>query len=290
MQGFLSKMGVRLSDPVLSDPVDYYLRLNGEETHLNPFIGHRVRLTWLGNIQCQNCERPTKKSYSQGYCYPCFKRLAQCDLCVVSPERCHFDEGTCREPDWGEQFCMQPHVVYLANSSGIKVGITKPEQLPTRWIDQGAVQAVPIFNVQTRQQSGLVEVVFKDHISDKTQWQRMLKADDPHVDLAKIRDDLFKEVEGEIRALQDRFGIQAIQPVTDGEIQVIRYPVDRYPTKVSSMNFESTNPVEGILLGIKGQYLIFDTGVINLRRFTSYEIDFETLGEETQTGESLSLF
>lgn len=291
MRGFLRKMGVQLNDPV-----DYCLRLvDSEESpeagmHLNPYLGHRVRLTWHGNIRCQHCGRASKKSYSQGYCYPCFKKLAQCDLCVVSPERCHYDQGTCREPDWGRDFCMQPHVVYLANSSGIKVGITKPAQIPTRWIDQGAVQAVPVVHVQTRQQSGFVEVAFKEHISDKTHWQRMLQADDPQVDMAKVRDDLWHKVETDIQALQGRFGLQAIQPIRDGEVQCIRYPVDRYPTRVVAMHFDKTPVIEGILLGIKGQYLIFDTGVVNLRRFTSYEVEWEPLGEEVTTGQSLNLF
>ncbi|HKI73379.1 MAG TPA: DUF2797 domain-containing protein [Pseudomonadales bacterium] len=274
----------------LAEPVDYTLRFEDAEYPLNPFIGHRIQLVYHGNIRCQHCGNATKKSYSQGYCYPCFKKLAQCDLCVVSPERCHFDKGTCREPDWGEAFCMQPHIVYLANSSGIKVGITKPEHLPTRWIDQGAVQALPVVAVQTRQQSGFVEVAFKNHITDKTQWQRMLKADDPLVDMGAIRDDLLAQVQGDLDELQQRFGIQAIQPITDADAQTIRYPVDRYPTKVVSMSFDKTPLIEGVLYGIKGQYLIFDTGVINLRRFTSYEVELVPMGEAHVPGESLSLF
>lgn len=274
----------------LADPVMYSLRLDDEAVPLNGYIGHRVRLVYHGNIQCQHCGRATKKSFSQGYCFPCFKKLAQCDLCVVSPERCHYDQGTCREPEWGESFCMQPHVVYLANSSGIKVGITRPSQIPTRWIDQGAVQAIPVVSVQTRQQSGFVEVAFKNHITDKTQWQRMLKAEDPLVDLETRRDELLGELQQDFNELQDQFGIQAIQPITDAEVTEIRYPVHRHPTKVVSMNFDKTPVVEGVLQGIKGQYLIFDTGVINLRKYTSYEIEFVPLGEEAEAGEPMSLF
>ena len=147
---------------------------------------------------------------------------------------------------------------------------------PTRWIDQGAVQAIPVLRVATRQISGFAEVMFKEHISDKTQWQRMLKADDPHVDLLPIRDDLMSKVTEEITGLQDRFGLQALQPLPDAQVQVIRYPVRHYPTRVVSMNFDKTPVIEGTLLGIKGQYLIFDTGVINLRRFTSYDIELKS--------------
>jgi len=268
MRGFLEKMAVELSDPV-----DYYLRLDDQAIPLNPLIGQHVRLTFHGNIRCRHCGRATKKSFNQGYCYPCFRKLAQCDLCVVSPERCHFDAGTCREPEWGEANCMQPHIVYLANSSGIKVGITKPGNIPTRWIDQGAVQAVPVMHVDTRHQSGLVEVAFKQHITDKTHWQRMLKAEDLHIDMCEARDSLLAQLSDDITALQERFGIQAIQPIDDADVQTIRYPVQQYPTKVVSMNFDKSPVVEGMLHGIKGQYLIFDTGVINLRKFTSYDVE-----------------
>lgn len=274
----------------LAVPVDYFLRLDEAHIPLNPCIGHRIRLTWHGRIACTHCGNPSRKSYGQGYCYPCFKKLAQCDLCVVSPERCHYAEGTCREPEWGQGFCMQPHLVYLANSSGIKVGITKQAQLPTRWIDQGAVQALPIFNVDTRQQAGYVEVALKQHISDKTQWQRMLKADDPQVNLKEIRDDLLAKVTTDIDDLRKKFGAGSIRPVTDTETQLIRYPVDRYPTKVVALNLDREKRIEGVLLGIKGQYLIFDNGVINLRRYTAYDIEFEPMGEVTPVGESLRLF
>lgn len=293
MRGHLRKMGTRMGDPV-----DYDLRLfdhtsNSTETlHLNPLLGRRISLRYTGIIRCQYCGRTTSRSFNQGYCFPCCRRLAQCDLCVMSPERCHFDQGTCREPDWGEAFCMQPHLVYLANSSGVKVGITRPSQLPTRWIDQGAVQALPVFGVQTRQQSGFVEVAFKQHISDKTSWQRMLKSEDQRIDLKAIRDRLLTEIRPEIEALQGRFGADAIRPAVDAVVTTICYPVNRYPTRVVALNFDKTPAIDGVLVGIKGQYLIFDTGVINLRRYTSYEVEVEVdlgTGEQVADG-NLSLF
>lgn len=270
------------------NPVQYYLRLDEDAIPLNEYIGQRITLAYSGKVQCIECGRATKKSYSQGFCYPCFKKLAQCDLCVVSPERCHFDAGTCRDADFAANFCMQPHIVYLANSSGIKVGITKTENLPTRWIDQGAVQAIPIMNVMTRQQSGFVEVAFKHHVSDKTQWQQMLKSEDKHIDLIASRDRLLTEVKNELDPVIHRFGIHAIQPILDAEVQTLVYPVQQYPTKVASLSFDKTPEVSGQLLGIKGQYLIFDTGVINLRRFTSYEIEFTpggSVAEPAQEGQ-----
>lgn len=266
-RGSLSKMAVRLGETA-----QYAFRLDEQEVPVNPLLGKRVRLEFLGAIHCTHCGRKTKKSFSQGYCYPCFTKLAQCDSCIVSPEKCHFDAGTCREPEWGERFCMTDHVVYLANSSGVKVGITRASQIPTRWLDQGASQALPIFRVATRQQSGLVEDLLRTQVADKTNWRALLKGDAVPLDLPAIRDQLLESCAEGIAALQQRFGLQAIQPVGDAEVLEIRYPVEAYPTKVASHDLEKTPVVEGILRGIKGQYLILDTGVINLRKYTAYQV------------------
>ncbi|MDT4792622.1 hypothetical protein FQZ97_251210 [compost metagenome] len=266
-RGALSKMSVRLESPV-----QYGFRLGEADIAANPLIGRQLRLEFLGAIHCLHCGRKTKKSFSQGYCYPCFTKLAQCDSCIVSPEKCHFDAGTCREPEWGERFCMTDHVVYLANSSGVKVGITRASQVPTRWIDQGASQALPIMRVATRQQSGFVEDLLRSQVADRTNWRAMLKGEAPPLDLQSIRDELFDHCAEGLRALQDRFGLQAIQPVSDIQPIEISYPVDAYPTKVVSFDLDKTPVVEGTLRGIKGQYLILDTGVINLRKFTAYQL------------------
>jgi hypothetical protein len=278
MQGFLRKMSSQLPTGGCTpqNPIQYSLRLSDDAYPLNEYIGQSVTLRHLGTIECLECGRASKKSFSQGYCYPCFKKLAQCDLCIVSPERCHFDQGTCRDADFAANFCMQPHIVYLANSSGIKVGITRPENLPTRWIDQGAVQALPVMNVMTRQQSGFVEVAFKHLVSDKTHWQKMLRGENEHLDLVALRDELLAELKPKLDPLIQRFGIQAIQPIMNAEVQTLTYPVEQYPTKVVSLNLDKTPEISGTLLGIKGQYLIFDIGVINLRRFTSYEVEVTT--------------
>ena len=126
------------------DPVRYTLPVGDRQVPLNPLFGKRVGLRATGRITCINCGRNSNKSFSQGYCYQCFQKLAQCDSCIIAPERCHYDAGTCREPLWGEHFCMQDHIVYFANSSGLKVGITRSSQLPTRWLDQGATQGLAV--------------------------------------------------------------------------------------------------------------------------------------------------
>lgn len=282
-------MASELPDENANDPaIQYALRLNDEALPLNACIGQTVTLTHTGSIECQACGRGSKKSYSQGYCYPCFKKLPQCDLCMVSPERCHFDQGSCRDDEFATSVCMQPHIVYLANSSGIKVGITKQQNLPTRWIDQGAVQALPILEVMTRQQAGFVEVAFKQYVADKTNWQKMLKSDHEHIDMISIRDQLLEEVQTDLSAVIERFGERNIKLATSDTVHQLTYPVTQYPTRVVSLSFDKTPTVSGQLLGIKGQYLIFDIGVINLRRFTSYEIEF-TAAEMDPAGQSEQL-
>ena len=267
-RGAISKMSARLESPT----VQYAFRLGDTELPVNPLIGTRLRLEYLGEINCTHCGRKTKKSFSQGYCYPCMTKLAQCDVCIMSPERCHYDAGTCRDPSWGEQFCMTDHVVYLANSSGIKVGITRATQLPTRWLDQGASQALPIVRVATRQQSGFVEDLFRSQVGDRTNWRALLKGDAEPVDLAAVREQLFESCAEGLRTLQERFGLQAVQPLHDVAPIEIRYPVEQYPAKIVSFNLDKDPIVEGTLMGIKGQYLIFDTGVINIRKYTAYQL------------------
>ncbi|CAA6813438.1 MAG: FIG00953934: hypothetical protein [uncultured Thiotrichaceae bacterium] len=270
MKGHLRKMKVDLQTPV-----DYSLVLDDQLLPLNDKLGEPLKLTHTGQIHCVACGRLTKKSFNQGYCFPCVRSLAQCDMCIVRPELCHYDEGTCREPEWGDKHCMQPHYVYLSNTSGAKVGITRHTQIPTRWIDQGAVQALPIMEVSSRLLSGLVEVELKNYVDDKTQWQRMLKGGIEERDLEALRDEMFEESEREIEALQERFGEDAIERLEYEDLVDIEYPVLEYPKAVKSMNFDKTPEVSGVLKGIKGQYLIFDTGVINMRKFGGYEIEVE---------------
>lgn len=258
----------------LDTAVSYVLPVGDAEIPLNALLGRRIALSYCGAITCLHCGRKTNKSFSQGHCYPCFQKLASCDSCIVSPEKCHFDAGTCREPVWAMANCHQPHVVYLANSSGLKVGITRGTQVPTRWIDQGAVQALPILSVQTRQQSGLVEDVLRRHVADKTNWRAMLKGQVDTLDLVAERDRLLALCNAELGALEQRFGLQAIQRLTQAEAVSIVYPVLEYPAKVVSLDLEKTPLVAGTLLGIKGQYLMLDIGVINIRKYGAYHVSF----------------
>lgn len=253
------------------DEVKYFLPTGIEELSLNPYIGKYLKLEFLGSILCRACGRKTSKSFSQGFCFPCMRRLAQCDMCILKPETCHFHKGTCREPEWGERNCFVPHFVYLSNTSGLKVGITRHTQIPTRWIDQGATQATIIFKVETRRQSGYVETAFKELVADKTNWRTMLKENQPDLDLLAKADELKARLQTDMSHFTEIFPAKVIE-AQNNEVTRIRYPVLEFPDKIKSHNFDKNPVVEGTLMGIKGQYLIFDTGVINIRKFSSYEV------------------
>lgn len=270
MLGNLRKMKVELQNPI-----QYQLPLSKQFFALNAMIGKPLKLIYKGNIACVHCGNRIKKSFNQGFCYPCFSSLAQCDLCIIKPETCHYAEGTCRQPSWGEEFCFQPHIVYLANSSGIKVGITRQTQIPTRWIDQGAVQALPILKVKSRHIAGLLEVIIAQYISDKTNWQSMLKSQAKSLDLKAKLPELLELCKAQIDTIYKRFGKDAIKILGQSVVDIV-FPVISYPSKIKSFNFDKNPEVSGILQGIKGQYLLFDTGVINIRKFSGYEVEIQS--------------
>ncbi len=257
-------------------PVSYSMPLGDTQVPLGPLFGKAIALRLTGKVICVHCGRNSNKSFNQGYCYQCFQKLAQCDSCIIAPERCHYDAGTCREPVWGDHFCMQDHVVYFANSSGLKVGITRASQLPTRWLDQGATQGLAVIRTRSRQQAGFCEAMFREHVTDRTNWRSMLSGNQEAVDLAAERDRLLNLCASQLQQLQTRFGIHAISVLTGVEPLTITYPVQRYPDKIASLELEQDAGIAGTLLGIKGQYLILDSGVINIRKYTGYELELTT--------------
>ena len=246
----------------------YHLMFDDERIDMNSLVGSPIELHFNKTIQCTNCGRITPKSYSQGYCFPCARSLARCDLCIMRPETCHYHLGTCREPDWGLSNCFTPHIVYLANSSGIKVGITRKTNTPGRWIDQGAISALPILEVKTRLHSGIIEKALKSFITDKTNWRVMLKNETGPADLVTTKASLFDEVS----SLVDDLGAKTLPD----DVVNIEYPVLKYPTKVVSLNFDKTPVISGVLNGIKGQYLLLESGVLNIRKFSSYNLTIST--------------
>ncbi|MGB0455132.1 MAG: DUF2797 domain-containing protein [Bacteriovoracaceae bacterium] len=252
---------------VHESPVQYFLPIGDEKLAMNPLIGKKISLKFDGVINCIETDEVIKKSYGQGYSYKSFISLAQCDVCIVKPELCHFDKGTCREPEWGKANCYIPHYIYLANTSKPKIGITRETQVPTRWIDQGAFEALPILKVPDRHTSGLIEVEFAKALSDKTNWRAMLKGEKEEVDLEELRESLFDE----FADLLDSYDVEEVED----DVYTFDYPVESYPEKVTSLSFDKTPLIEGTLQGIRGQYLILDTGVLNIRKHQGYFIEID---------------
>ncbi len=271
--GHLEKMAVQAADPV-----QYSLVLKNNNVIepdlpiVNTLLGTNLTLHSTGKINCIACNRSITKTYQQGYCFPCARKLARCDMCILRPENCHFHKGTCREPGWGLANCFIPHVVYLANNSGLKVGLTRETNIPMRWIDQGAVQSLAIMRVQSRFQAGLLESAFAKHIADKTDWRKMLRGISVDIDLPAARNDLLQRCAASIQQIAGKFKFGEIEILTAEPINSFNYPVLQYPERVTTLNFDKIPEINGTLFGIKGQYLLFDCGVINLRKYTGYEI------------------
>jgi hypothetical protein len=244
-------------------PVQYELKVDDQVIPLNDYLGSEMEIRFLDELRCRYCGRKTKKFYgNNSSCFPCFKKLPINDLCIVKPELCHFHQGTCRDNAFGEHHCMCPHIVYLALSSDIKVGITRKSNRFNRWIDQGAVQALPILEVATRKDAGEAEVFLSQFITDKTNWRKMLKNEINDADLYETRKELIKK-------LPERF-----QPyiLPETEIHEFTYPQLQVPDKITSLNFKKQPAIRGTLIGIKAQYLIFDTGVFQVRKHAGYKI------------------
>ena len=256
----------------------YQLPIGEHLIDMNSLIGSQINLNFDQQIHCVHCQTLTKKSFNQGYCYRCLTTLAQCDSCIIKPELCHYDAGTCREPSWGEANCLNDHFVYLANTGTIKVGITRhvTAMVSSRWIDQGASQAMAIMRVQNRLTSGLVESALKAFIADKTNWRTMLKSQPEKVDLAQLKIQLLTQIEPQLDEITQEYGFQAVE-ILDVPPVDIHYPVGQYPDKIKSINLDKELSFSGVLQGIKGQYwLLDDDRVINMRKYAGYLVSIKT--------------
>jgi len=267
MDAVISSLGV----------VNYTLKVGDAKIDMNALIGKSITIRHTTTINCTACGRVTKESYrGSGFCRLCSNTLAKADACRISPEKCHYEAGTCREPKWGEQNCLTPHIVYVSDTGQRKIGITRHanDEVSSRWIDQGATSAVAIISTSNRFLSGEVEVICKKYISDRTNWRKMLQ-DIPSDDIMEIFIKEFKAlIYGEIEELRAKHGLLAIQWIENPIIQNINYPVLKYPTKVKSVNLDKLLTFTGTLCGIKGQYFLFDDdSVMNIRKYAGYEIE-----------------
>lgn len=260
--GTITKMKV-----TFGSPIQYELILGETIIPMNQFIGRNISLIWDNKIICTNCGKNTKTSFGQGFCFPCFQTAPEAAPCIISPELCRAHEGEGRDVEWEQTHHNQPHIVYLASSDSVKVGITRAGNQFTRWIDQGAYSTIVLAETPNRYLAGVIEVALKSELSDKTNWQRMLK----------------NEIDESIDLVEEKWRIESILPFDlqdyfseNDEVHVMEYPVNQFPTKIKSVGFDKTPEVSGTLVGIKGQYLIFsDDRVINLRKHTGYLVRFE---------------
>lgn len=256
-EGTLTKM-----ETEMSAPIQYYLIFDSNFINVNQLINKDIEITFKG-YQCLNCKK-AKKIWRQGFCYDCFSTIPSAADWIMKPElsTAHLDIED-RDLAYEKRVQLQPHTVYLALSSEVKVGVTRNTQVPTRWIDQGAVQALPIVETPNRYLAGVAEVALKNHFSDKTNWQKMLKNEVPVVSLHEEKMKLKQWLPEEILPYF----------IEEDTLYEFNFPVNKYPVKVSSLNLEKTPNFSGKVVGIKGQYLIFEDGtVFNVRTYEGYVV------------------
>lgn len=251
------------------NPVRYYLPVGEDEVYINGLIGENIKIAYTGRINCIKCGRETKKSFSQGYCYPCFISAPETEECVLHPELCRAHEGIARDMEFAKEHCLISHIVYLALSSVIKVGVTRETQVPIRWIDQGASNTLKLARTPNRYIAGLIEVALKEIFADKTNWRNMLTNRIlENVNLIKEKNKAKEALPGK---LKEYF-------IDDNDITEIDYPVLSYPLKVKSLSLDKTSGYSGKLTGIKGQYLIFNNGdVLNIRKHGGYYVQINKI-------------
>lgn len=256
-EGVLTKMQTENGSPI-----QYYLVFENDFLNVNQLLDKTITLDFVG-YQCLNC-RLSKKIYRQGFCYDCFFEIPQAADWIIRPElsKAHLGQED-RDLAYEQKVQLQPHIVYLANSSNVKVGVTRKAQVPTRWIDQGAHEAIEIVEVPNRYLAGVTEVALKEHVSDKTNWRSMLKNDVKDESLTDWRDKLRPFIPEE-----------AIPYYLENNAEThLEFPVLQYPEKPKSLNLEKTPNFEGKLTGIKGQYFIFeDNTVFNIRGNEGYVV------------------
>ncbi len=249
-KGVLTKMQTEFQEPI-----QYYLVFENDFIHMNQLLNKNIHIEFTG-YQCLNCSLD-KDIYRQGFCKSCFFEIPQAADWIMRPElsTAHLDKED-RNLEYEKMVQLQPHIVYLANSSNVKVGVTRKSQVPTRWIDQGAHEAIEIAEVPNRYLAGITEVALKNHVADKTNWRKMLKNEIEDENLTEWREKLLIHVPEEVKDY-------IIQNNSETHLQ---FPVLDYPNKPSSINLKKIGNYSGKLTGIKGQYLIFeDNMVFNIR-------------------------
>ena len=257
-EGVLSKMPTEIGNPI-----QYYLVFESSFLNINQLLNKEISIQFLG-YQCLNCGKK-KKIFRQGFCYDCFYSSPAVGDWIMKPELSTAHLGIeDRDLAYEQKVQLQPHIVYLALSSEVKVGVTRKTQMPTRWIDQGAEEAIVVVEVPNRYLAGITEVALKNHFADKTNWRKMLTNTYDAVDLVQEKAKVQAWLPDEVR---EYFSLEK------NEIIAMHYPVAAYPTKVNSLNLDKTPFYQGQLIGVNGQYLLFQDGtVFNVRSYEGYVV------------------
>jgi hypothetical protein len=260
-EGTLTKMQTEFANPI-----QYYLVFENSFLNVNQLLNKELEISFQG-YQCLNCGKK-KKIFRQGFCYDCFYSSPAVGDWIMKPELSKAHLGIPdRDLAYEEKVQLQPHIVYLALSSEVKVGVTRKTQVPTRWIDQGATQAISIVEVPNRYLAGITEVALKNHYADKTNWRKMLQNDVEPIDLIAERLKVKNWIPAEV---QEYFYSEK------NDLYEMYFPVLEYPKKISSLSIDKTPNFRGKLVGIKGQYLIFEDGtVFNVRSFEGFVVRIE---------------
>ncbi|NQU87231.1 MAG: DUF2797 domain-containing protein [Mariniphaga sp.] len=249
----------------LANPVNYFLPVGESEVPLNELISKPISFLFSGKINCISCGKQTKTSFAQGFCYNCLQTAPQAGESVLRPELSKAHLSIARDMDWAEKHDLIDHYVYLALSSELKVGVTRHHQVPTRWIDQGASSAVILAKTPNRHIAGIIEVWLKKILTDKTNWRAMLKNEIAKgIDILKEKSEVFKNLPAELQKYYSE----------ENKVTQINYPVSRFPEKIKSLSFDKQPEISGSLVGVKGQYLIFeDDSVLNIRKHNGYYLE-----------------
>ncbi len=252
----------------LASPVKYTLPIGENLLEMNDLIGKEISMKFEGQINCISCGKQTKTSFGQGFCYNCLQTAPEASESILRPELSKAHLGIARDMEWAEKHDLIDHIVYLAVSSEVKVGVTRIHQIPTRWIDQGASSAIKLATTPNRHIAGVIEVFLKKYFTDKTNWRAMLKNEVmENIDLVAEKEKVIQLLPKELRNYTEM----------DNSTTEINYPVKQFPDKIKSVGFDKMPLIEGVLTGIKGQYLLFeDDSVLNIRKHSGYFIQVKS--------------
>ncbi|HET8855256.1 MAG TPA: DUF2797 domain-containing protein [Salinimicrobium sp.] len=261
-EGVLTKMQTEFTTTV-----QYYLIFQQDFLNLNQVLDKRISINFL-RFECLHCKME-KKVFRNGVCYNCFSKAPEMGEWVIRPElsTAHLNMENI-DLEYEKEVQLSPHILYLANSGNVKVGVTRKSQIPVRWIDQGAHNAIEVLETPNRYLAGIAEVALKDHVSDKTNWREMLTDKYKSLNLSEIKQQLRQHIPEEARAYF----------IENSKEFNLKFPVLKYPPKVRGLNLSKNPFYEGTLKGIKGQYLIFEDGMVfNVRKHEGFRVALSIL-------------